>query len=218
MPKDGWYPDPTDTLQQRYWDGAAWTVQARPLPAPADGPRPPVTHEFASTAPDPARGAARKGAVRRSLMTSAESFWYVLQCIFFGAGYLFKIPSKKALSEVTGEPMTGACHFWYLMQCVFFGLGYLAKVPAKKALSDAGVADMTSAESVWYIVQCVAFGGGYLAKLHVAKALSDADLTRMTGAENFWYVLGCIPFGAMYFAKIPVKKALSELRQPPGGR
>lgn len=31
----GWYPDPQNPAQQRYWDGAAWTASA---PAPAAGP------------------------------------------------------------------------------------------------------------------------------------------------------------------------------------
>ena len=35
-------------------------------------------------------------------VTSAESFWYVLQCIAFGSPsvYFAKVPMKKALSEV----------------------------------------------------------------------------------------------------------------------
>ncbi len=30
----GWYPDPADDQQQRYWDGAGWTHQTRPDPQP----------------------------------------------------------------------------------------------------------------------------------------------------------------------------------------
>ena len=33
-------------------------------------------------------------------MTGAEQFWYVLQCMAFGAGYFAKVPVKKALSEM----------------------------------------------------------------------------------------------------------------------
>jgi hypothetical protein len=33
-------------------------------------------------------------------MSGAESFWYVLQCVAFGAGYLAKVSMKKALSEL----------------------------------------------------------------------------------------------------------------------
>lgn len=39
--------------------------------------------------------------VGRLRLTAAEQFWYVLQCIAFGAGYFAKVPVKKALSEVT---------------------------------------------------------------------------------------------------------------------
>jgi hypothetical protein len=33
-------------------------------------------------------------------MTEAEKVWYLLLCIWFGAGYLHKVPTKKALSEL----------------------------------------------------------------------------------------------------------------------
>ncbi|MFD7294096.1 hypothetical protein ACFV9W_12475 [Streptomyces sp. NPDC059897] len=39
-------------------------------------------------------------ALGRGVTTGAESFWYILGCISFGAAYFAKIPSKKALSEV----------------------------------------------------------------------------------------------------------------------
>ncbi len=28
-PPSGWYPDPTGRLDERWWDGASWTAQAR---------------------------------------------------------------------------------------------------------------------------------------------------------------------------------------------
>ena len=34
----GWYADPTNQLQLRYWDGATWTEEVRPLPAPNGNP------------------------------------------------------------------------------------------------------------------------------------------------------------------------------------
>jgi hypothetical protein len=69
-------------------------------------------------------------------LTSAESFWYVLGCVSFGAMYLAKVPAKKALSEAGLTQMTTAEKFWYAAQCVAFGAGYLAKVPLKRALSE----------------------------------------------------------------------------------
>lgn len=68
--------------------------------------------------------------------TSAESFWYVLQCIYLGMGYFAKVPIKKALSEYGLVELTGAEKFWYTLQCIFFGAGYFSKVISKKALSE----------------------------------------------------------------------------------
>jgi hypothetical protein len=42
--------------------------------------------------------------VGRLRLTAAEQFWYVLQCIAFGAGYFAKVPVKKALTELTQHP------------------------------------------------------------------------------------------------------------------
>lgn len=55
--------------------------------------------------------------------TSAEKFWYILGCIYFGAAYFQKVPVKKALSEYGLVEMTGAEKFWYVVQCIFFGAG-----------------------------------------------------------------------------------------------
>ena len=68
--------------------------------------------------------------------TSAESFWYILGCIAFGASYFAKVPAKKALSEYGLTEMTEAEKFWYVLMNIAFGSGYLAKVITKKALSE----------------------------------------------------------------------------------
>lgn len=34
----GWYPDPSGEPQQRFWDGAKWTTDTRPYPAPTARP------------------------------------------------------------------------------------------------------------------------------------------------------------------------------------
>jgi hypothetical protein len=70
------------------------------------------------------------------VMTAAAKFWYVLQCIFFGAGYFTKVPQKKAFSEVGLCELTSWESFWYVLQCIFFGAGYFAKIITKKALSE----------------------------------------------------------------------------------
>ena len=169
----------------------------------------PVVAGFSGVEVPPATGT-------RAQMTGAEHFWYILMCIAFGAGYLHKVPMKKALSDAGLVEMTGAESAWYVVMCVFFGAGYFAKVPVKKALRDAGLVNTTAAEGFWYVLMCIAFGAGYFTKVPMKKALSDVGLVRTTDAESFWYILMCIAFGAGYFAKVPMKKSLSELPQLPG--
>ena len=69
-------------------------------------------------------------------LTPAGSFWYVLQCIWFGAGYFAKVPAKKALQDFGMVQMTAAEQFWYVLMCISFGAGYFAKLPTAKALSE----------------------------------------------------------------------------------
>lgn len=68
--------------------------------------------------------------------TAAESFWYVIGCIWFGGMYFAKVPVKKALSDAGLAEMTSAERFWYVLQCIAFGAGYFAKIPVKKALGE----------------------------------------------------------------------------------
>jgi hypothetical protein len=70
-------------------------------------------------------------------LTSAGAFWYVLMNIALGAGYLAKVPMKRALAQAGLAEMTAAEKFWYVLQNIFFGSGYFAKVIAVKALSEA---------------------------------------------------------------------------------
>lgn len=75
-------------------------------------------------------------SLRKVRLTGAEAFWYVLECIAFGAGYFSKVPAKKAMSDYGLCEMTGAEQFWYVLQCIFFGAGYFAKLPVAKALAE----------------------------------------------------------------------------------
>lgn len=53
-PVAGWYPDPADSSQMRWWDGAAWTAQTRSIPQPA-------APSGLQTLPPPASGTAFSG-------------------------------------------------------------------------------------------------------------------------------------------------------------
>jgi hypothetical protein len=49
---------------------------------------------------EPHQPAAAAQGQRRAGLTGAQQFWYVLQCIAFGAGYFAKLSTAKALSEM----------------------------------------------------------------------------------------------------------------------
>src|SRR5579862_6413287 len=55
----------------------------------------------------------RASVPRKTGLTAAEMFWYVIGNIAFGAMYFAKIPSKKALSDFGMAEMTAAESFWY---------------------------------------------------------------------------------------------------------
>ena len=78
-------------------------------------------------------------AAGRAYRTSAEKFWYVLQCIYFGAGYLAKVPVKAALRDAGKCELTGWEQFWYILENVFFGAAYMHKCIVKKAFSEVGL-------------------------------------------------------------------------------
>lgn len=74
--------------------------------------------------------------LRKTSLTAAEQFWYILMNIGFGAGYFAKIPAKKAMADFGLAEMTAAEKFWYVLMCIPMGAGYFAKVPVAKAITE----------------------------------------------------------------------------------
>jgi len=117
-----------------------------PLPQPSFTPQPaqPVMAQPAYTPqpmqqpyPQQQRSAQLEQQSRHAHgLTAAQSFWYVLSCIPFGAGYFAKIPAKKAMADFGLATLTGAEAFWYILECLPFGAGYFAKLSTAKALSE----------------------------------------------------------------------------------
>jgi Protein of unknown function (DUF2510) len=130
----GWYDDGTG--QRRWWDGTQWTDHFELPTAVAVPEATPVALPNAAVIRSTQSDLVTAYPQRRFSMTAAERFWYVLQCIAFGAGYFAKIPTKRALADLGLARMTGAEKFWYVLQCIAFGAGYFAKVPVKRALED----------------------------------------------------------------------------------
>jgi len=73
----------------------------------------------------------------RKLLSGAERFWWVIWNVAFGAGYLAKVPIRKAAAELGMGQLTGAERFWYRLECVAFGAGYFSKIIAKVALAQS---------------------------------------------------------------------------------
>ena len=95
-----------------------------------------AAHPLGGQTYEPHQPTAGAQGHRRTGLTGAQQFWYVLQCIAFGAGYFAKIPAKKALADFGMAELTSAERFWYVLQCIAFGAGYFAKLPTAKALSE----------------------------------------------------------------------------------
>jgi hypothetical protein len=74
--------------------------------------------------------------LRKTSLTAAEQFWYIMGNIAFGAMYFAKIPAKKAMADFGLAEMTAAEKFWYVLMCIPLGAGYFAKVPAAKAITE----------------------------------------------------------------------------------
>lgn len=80
----GWYPDPTGTPMQRWWDGTAWAEATRPsqpapvvyAPPPQYGP-PPRSPVAYYPPPAPRNGAATAGLVLGIICLFVNSFLLV---------------------------------------------------------------------------------------------------------------------------------------------
>jgi hypothetical protein len=75
-------------------------------------------------------------SVRKATLTTWESVAYAAMNLALAAGYLRKVPAKKAMQDFGLVELTAAEQAFYLAQCAFFGAGYFAKIPTAKALAE----------------------------------------------------------------------------------
>lgn len=120
----GWQPQEYDPRYQQPAAPEQW------------GPPMPPTVQQPAYAPQPQQYLPVPQTARRSGLTAAGTFWYVLGCIPTGAMYFAKVPAKKAMSDFGMCEMTAMEKFWYVLMCIAFGSGYFAKLPTAKALSE----------------------------------------------------------------------------------
>jgi hypothetical protein len=84
--------------------------------------------------------------LRKTSLTAAEQFSYVLMNIGFGAGYFAKIPGKKALNDFGLVEMSAAEKFWYVMMCIPMGAGYFAKVRSRRRSPKCSAGNLASTD------------------------------------------------------------------------
>jgi hypothetical protein len=133
----GWQSSQYDPRQRQSGadqPGQAWQQEQRWEPQYSQQPGQSRDHHMQPYEPQRPVGVAR--GQHRTGLTGAQKFWYVLQCIAFGAGYFAKIPAKKALADFGMAELTSAEKFWYVLECIGFGAGYFAKLSTAKALSE----------------------------------------------------------------------------------
>ncbi len=98
QPAPGWYEDPTDPLQQRYWDGTTWTDHVAPRPvAPAAAPPAAAMPTNFGGAAAPARPTSTKATL--SLVLSIVS-WVALPVLAAIAGVIL---GHLARAEIRGS-------------------------------------------------------------------------------------------------------------------
>jgi len=123
MPEAGWYDDPEDAAQLRYWDGGRWTEQRQPRETPP--PPPPPAPSVPSAPPSPpspwdtassdttdwgaaSAGASGSGASRGAVLTGAappRTFWDAI---------------KVCLTKyVDGKGRASRSEYWYFALFTF---------------------------------------------------------------------------------------------------
>jgi hypothetical protein len=128
--------------QDQPWQPQQYNMQqhqqrvGQPPNDPYASPPPPAVPQYAPQGYGQPSVQPAAAPVRKTGLTAAEKFWYVLGCIAFGAMYFAKIPSKKALADFGMTELTAAESFWYVLMCIAFGGGYFAKIPTAKAISE----------------------------------------------------------------------------------
>ena len=68
----GWYPDPNDASQQRYWDGSQWTEQIQPAQQAPPAPGEPQEPGLPPTPGSPAGGGSATAGIRTELLTDTR--------------------------------------------------------------------------------------------------------------------------------------------------
>jgi hypothetical protein len=115
-PAPGWYADPGQSAQLRYWDGAAWTAHLAPAPSPTPAPAPapvpaaapsPRSASYAGTSASTTLPAAAPAARRVSPVRILIGVLAALGALYLlGAGLRGVTQSRTAALPAAGPALT----------------------------------------------------------------------------------------------------------------
>jgi uncharacterized membrane protein YhaH (DUF805 family) len=199
QPAVGWYPDPADATQIRYWDGAAWTTHtlpATPAAAPPAAPAwevapAPVAATVGSYAPTPSYGYAPYGEA--AVQPRKVGFGDAVKRAFAG----WKDYSSRA---TVGE------YWWfYLFQMIVVIVPYVVLVVlfavsfptptvrngVRQPAADPSPGALTAllVVALLFLALSIVF---FVVHLPLAvRRLHDTD------REGLWYLISLVPFGGI---------------------
>ena len=199
-PVAGWYADPADPAQQRYWDGATWTTHTAPAAAPSSWP---AAAQAAPMYGAPGYGGAAYGpgwgAAPRSV------------------GFVDAIKRAfRGWTDYSSRATVGEYWWFYLFSLLLILVPYVAIILLTFALlpsssTSASTAPLsTRSEPNGAAVAAVVVLGVVVFLLALGLFLVQLALTvrrlHDTDREGWWYLISFVPFGGfvlLYFLILP---------------
>jgi len=130
MPDPGWYDDPEDDAQLRWWDGARWTERRQPRAAIEPPPPPPPSPGSSYGIPlgDPGAGSAGSGPSAWDTASSGTTGWGAGASSGSGASVLAGAAPPRTFVEaikvcltkyVDGKGRASRSEYWYFALFTF---------------------------------------------------------------------------------------------------
>lgn len=187
-PAPGWYPDPAQQGQQRYWDGTAWTQSTQPAPGVVPAPpAPPAAPAAPAAAPAAAAAAyvpaAPAAPAYSGPMTGAP------QVSFIEA---IKLGFRK-YTAFAGRATRAEFWWWYLFtMIVFVPVYFVALIVAAASTPSSSSSSSSGGSGIALVLFLLLFVVGLALLLPtisvIVRRLHDTD------KSGWWYWISAVPF------------------------